>query len=148
MKGFVGIKCVLGSAMTLGEYNDHQGWTMPADQSPDKPGYLVEYEPTSEESNHHLHDGYISWSPAGVFEKDYFDTTVAMPFEAALHLVKKGYLIQRKGWNGKGMHIEMRDNKTWGIEPFFVIKGADGRINTWVPSVSDLLAEDWVIVQM
>lgn len=46
--------------MTLGEYNLKRGWTIPADENPDKEGYFVQYS-----------DDYVSWSPKEVFEESY-----------------------------------------------------------------------------
>ena len=57
MENFIGVKIVGGKAMTLGEYNKHKGWTIPADQDPNLKGMLVKYS-----------DDYTSWCP-----KDFFD---------------------------------------------------------------------------
>lgn len=69
---YVGTKEVLATPMTLGEYNLYQGWTIPADQDPETAGYLVEYL-NGGASNHPDHAGYISWSPADVFNESYTD---------------------------------------------------------------------------
>lgn len=67
-------------------------------------------------------------------------------FEQALQALKIGYTIMREGWNGKGLYINIRKNIK-GLKPFFAIYNiAKDESNTWVPSVSDLLAEDWVII--
>lgn len=62
-------------------------------------------------------------------------------FETALGLVKSGKRISRLGWNGKGMWIEKR--ATEGLRPFLTIRGTDGLFATWVPSITDLFADDW-----
>lgn len=61
----------------------------------------------------------------------------------------------RKGWNGKKLHVqihgsiptnhvELGNGENAYIDPFFVIVNKEsGRVNTWIPSVSDLQAEDW-----
>lgn len=68
---------------------------------------------------------------------------------------KKIIKYARKGWNGKQLHVQIHgaiptnhvdlgngDNAY--IDPFFVIVNkANSRVNIWVPSVSDLQAEDW-----
>lgn len=87
-------------------------------------------------------------------------------FSDALAKMKDGYSMRRQGWNGKGLHVQLvnpgqdRDPavhlqigmsmKLTPLEPFFVIVQSSGsdmaiqrKANTWVPSVSDLLAEDW-----
>lgn len=69
-------------------------------------------------------------------------------FEWALMHLKNGAKIQRKGWNGKGMYVEMHDNrKITLMEPYLTIKNVRGSFNTWVPSIADLFAEDWEVVQ-
>ena len=84
-------------------------------------------------------------------------------FETALHYCKRGMYIARKGWNGKGMSVRMVKgtaiqqalNKHYGdpddsrnnqqMNNFLVLSSVDGTLNTWVPSISDLLANDWIV---
>ena len=66
-------------------------------------------------------------------------------FSDALRYLKRGCKVARKGWNGKNMHIEKKEID--GVEVFLTITGPTGRVNTWVPSISDLFAEDWVFVE-
>ena len=70
-----------------------------------------------------------------------------MNFGEALEELKQGRHVARKGWNGKGMHIELWDLDHLNLEKFLTIKNIVGSFNTWVPSISDLLAGDWVIVK-
>lgn len=70
MKTYIGTKIINAQPMTRGEYNALQGWTLPADQVPTDPGYLVEYTDGGK-PNHKDFAGYISWSPADVFERAY-----------------------------------------------------------------------------
>jgi hypothetical protein len=75
-----------------------------------------------------------------------------MDFGEALKSLKQNKKVTRKGWNGKGMYIE---HQILGISPYagdrryqasdFLIIVNKDRINTWVPSVSDLFADDWEI---
>lgn len=72
---------------------------------------------------------------------------------------KRTIKYARKGWNGKQLHVQIHgaiptshvdlgngDNAY--IDPFFVIVNkANSRVNVWVPSVSDLQADDWYEVQ-
>lgn len=98
-------------------------------------------------------------------------------FGQAVGSLKRGFLVRRKGWNGKGMFLFMRpfdilqDNfitntvkslpynfKEWvkhhpneSGERFFAqyicMKAADGLIvNGWLASQTDMLSEDWVLV--
>lgn len=81
-------------------------------------------------------------------------------FSDALLAAQYGSKIQRAGWNGKGLWVRKIDlytdnefrvreiNPCVGtFMPFFVIfDPATGKLNTWVPSVSDLQADDWIIL--
>lgn len=70
MRQFTGTKTLLAQPMTRGAYNDYRGWVTPADENPDEEGYLVEYTDGGK-PNDARHKGYISWSPADVFEAAY-----------------------------------------------------------------------------
>ena len=70
MPAYQGKKDVYASPMTLGDYNKLQGWTIPEDQDPNREGFLVEYKDGGK-PNHPDYEGYISWSPADVFEGSY-----------------------------------------------------------------------------
>lgn len=73
---------------------------------------------------------------------------LSFDFGVALENIKKGVKVCRKGWNGKGMYVKLEkggDYEFSEINPFFVIKNTSNSFNTWVPSVSDLLATDWTI---
>jgi glutathione synthase/RimK-type ligase-like ATP-grasp enzyme len=61
-------------------------------------------------------------------------------------------IISRNGWNGKNMYVKVcadseisvsGEKKT--LNKHFVIKNVDGSFSTWVPSVNDCLAKDWVL---
>lgn len=89
-----------------------------------------------------------------------------MDFSDALRQVKAGKRIAREGWNGKGMFVVYQKaypqgipcNKqtaiAWGLnegdlfkcEPYLQIKMANGSHSMWVPSINDVLAEDWYVV--
>ncbi|NCX94942.1 MAG: DUF2829 domain-containing protein [Chitinophagia bacterium] len=66
-----------------------------------------------------------------------------MDFSAALVAIKEGKRVQRSGWNGKGQFVET------GIFSITiaVITTTTGTRVPWVPSQSDLFAEDWVEVK-
>jgi len=138
MEKYIGVKITHGEPMTRGDYNKFKGWTIPADENPDDEGYLVKYS-----------DNYISWSPKAAFI-DAYRRINNMTFGLAVEALKKGYRICRKGWNGKGMYIQLNkggDYEFSELLPFFVIKNTSNSFNTWVPSISDILAEDWMIVE-
>lgn len=67
-----------------------------------------------------------------------------MTFGIALELLKKGVKVAREGWNGKGMwlRIVIPDKVDIGMET------ADNKLVPWLASQTDMLAEDWVIVEV
>ncbi len=118
-------------------------------------GYKVVYQ-----------DGYESWSPKSVFEEAYRKTD-GLSFGLALEAMKKGCKVSRTGWNGPGMWAVMQKGYPNGINinkntaeatgipegtlmkfrPYFMLFTAQGDFAHWVPSGSDILADDWQIVE-
>lgn len=97
-----------------------------------------------------------------------------MSFGIAIEALKFGFAIRRKGWNGKGLfvikqvpaHIEsdvipkMQSLPQSAKDLILAGKGFidytsqcliynenTGRADSWVPSISDVFAEDWEIVK-
>lgn len=96
-----------------------------------------------------------------------------MNFGQAIEALKEGKLLQRTGWNGKGMFIAKQIPATIGLDIIpkmqslpqaakdvlikrgqeinyanqMIIVNAEGRADSWVPSSSDIFAEDWEIVE-
>ena len=163
LKSFIGTKLLLAKPMNKQDYCAYRGWAVPADEDPKEAGYLVEYTDGGK-ANHPAHRGYISWSPATVFKNAYREVTDSqnLNFGAALEYLKAGQAITRKGWNGRNMFAYMVGANSYPAQTgvakaffgegalvpygaYFALKGVDGVINTWVPSISDILAEDWYV---
>lgn len=97
-----------------------------------------------------------------------------LSFSVAIALLKSGFAIRRTGWNGKGLfvvkqvpaHIDSEIIPKMQSLPQsakdLIMKGKGfidytsqcliynentGRADSWVPSISDVFAEDWEIVQ-
>ena len=113
----------------------------------DKPGYAVKYP-----------DGYIGWSPKDVFEVAYRvaeGDDQALTFGDAIHFLKLGKKVARAGWNGKGLTVEMQrsdEHSKMTLPYLFLCYPADaantpGARVPWLASQTDLLAEDWRIVE-
>lgn len=167
MNEYVGTKRLRATPMTLGEYNALREWGMPGDENPQAKGYLVEYMDGGK-PNVEGFDGYVSWSPADVFEKSYNCIDEGITFGQALMLLGEGKKVARKGWNGKGMYLWILPGTNvpaeWCKEPH--LKGlaeangghveclpsvrmhtADHKVLTgWLASQTDMLATDWVVV--
>lgn len=77
-------------------------------------------------------------------------------FGLALEQLKQGRLVYRKGWNGKGMWLGLQrpDAHSMNTLPYIYIeypKGhvayADGARVPWLASQTDMLAEDWDVLE-
>lgn len=159
---YIGTKMINAEPMTRAAYNVFRGWELPADENGDDEGYLVEYLDGGK-PNTTTHAGYVSWSPKEQFDKAYRKTS-GMPFGLAVEAVKKGKKIARAGWNGKGMFLFLVPGSTFkvnrapllGIYPegteinyhaHIDMKTADGTIVPWLASQTDVLADDWIVVE-
>lgn len=141
---YIGTKLVKAMPMDRLAYNELRGWAVPEDEDPKDKGYLVEYLDGAK-ANVPGFDGYVSWSPRDVFDKSYRALT-GMKFGMAIEALKLGERLARTGWNGKGMHVELVPAATIEDQRFgahFLLRGVDGVHQTWVPSITDILAEDW-----
>lgn len=69
-------------------------------------------------------------------------------FSEALHALKAGHRVSRRGWNAGGMWaaVQRPDKGSKMSRPYFYLKTVDNDLVPWVPSVSDLLADDWAIL--
>ena len=65
----------------------------------------------------------------------------------ALKMLKEGKRMCRKGWNGKGMYIEVQfpNENSKMTQPYIFIKTADDNKIPWVTSQADVFAEDYML---
>ena len=66
-------------------------------------------------------------------------------FGWAINCLKKGWQMQRAGWNGKGMYVELQIpefNSRMSL-PYIFMKTADENKVPWLASQTDMLATDW-----
>ena len=160
MKKFIGTKVIMAEPMTMVEAQKVLGRKIkPTNFEED--GYLVEYK-----------GGYKSWSPKSVFEEAYREVG-SVNFGGAINLLKDGLAVRRKGWNDNGLFIVKqvpahitgdiipnmqslpqsaknilmsRENPHIDYTNQMLIINPDGRADSWVPSSSDVFAEDWEVV--
>ena len=165
MQRYIGTKIIHAEEMNEHEWLRHQGKPSVIENGTDpSSGYMVQYE-----------DGYKSWSPKDAFEKAYRPCD-NMNFGLALEALKKGESVARAGWNGKNMFLylnrgsvsDMReggedvtyydgvngtlfdhgDTGTVTRLPNINMKAASGNTVTgWLASQTDMLADDWQIVE-
>jgi hypothetical protein len=85
-------------------------------------------------------------------------------FGSAVQALKEGKMVCRSGWNGKGMFLFLVPGSTFnvnrapllGIYPegteinycsHIDMKTADDKVVPWLASQTDVLAEDWMIIE-
>ena len=100
-------------------------------------------------------DGYESWCPLPIFERDYQPIT-AMSFGHAIAALKAGERVARAGWNGKGMWLKLVEPHEYNMTgfhmlgyvklPFIAMRTADASIVPWLASQTDMLVDDWQVV--
>lgn len=151
MQKYIRCHIVEAEPMTRGEHLKSKGLALiPGSGSESDEGYFIQYP-----------DGYKSWCPKDSFEKAARPVD-GMTFGQAVEVLKQGQKVARKGWNGRGQFvyyipadryvaktdaaksIAAEDGKV-SYRAYLALKTAQGDIATWVPSISDCLAEDWVI---
>lgn len=69
-------------------------------------------------------------------------------FGWVLGILKDGGRVSRAGWNGPGQWLEMQvpDDHSRMTLPYIYIKTVQGDLVPWLASQTDMLAEDWVIL--
>lgn len=111
-------------------------------------GYLVTYP-----------DGYKSWCPKAQFEKANCPCE-GMTFGHAIEALKLGKKVCRAGWNGKGMWLRYVSPYTddqflitetelaeGTLLDYIGMKTADEGFVPWLASQTDVLSDDWMIVE-
>lgn len=113
----------------------------------------------------------INWVVKGDWEvvaddQQTADTPVPVPnfsFSVALDYLKQSKKVAREGWNGKGMFLFLADDIEFSTDadltcvkdmegdltcPSIVLKTADDKfVVGWLASQTDMLADDWNIVE-
>lgn len=77
------------------------------------------------------------------------EQTTDLTFSIALQRVKRGKAIQRSGWNGKGLLVKAQfpdENSKMNL-PYLYIEYPDGKKCPWVASQTDIMSEDWSVVE-
>ena len=156
MKKYLGVK-IVEAEPAWKTYNQIDGTTIyPKSKHPEpwngcEDGYKVVYE-----------DGYVSWSPKENFEKAYRSID-GLTFGLAIEALKQGHKVARAGWNGREMWLKVVNMQQMDASPdypevawtdYFVnlptiaMKTADDKLLFgWLASQTDMLAEDWQIVE-
>lgn len=73
-----------------------------------------------------------------------------MTFEEILPKLKQGAHIIREGWGGYELYVTLVSGQSYDqspVTPYFLIKTADEGFSSFAPTVCDILADDWKIVE-
>lgn len=114
-------------------------------------GYFVA---NAEDNLAYLHPSEFHIVYSSVDDEPEIDLEAA-DFSDALMWLKDGKRVARAGWNGKGQFVEiwvLPASTTWPgtnapMQPCFVLANAQGLAQPgWVPSIGDLMASDWQVV--
>ena len=90
-----------------------------------------------------------------------------MNFGQVLEALKRNCKVSRMGWNGKGLFVVyqkgypqgipcnkqtaeawgMKEGDTFRCDPYLQINTVDGSHSMWVPSIRDIFAEDWEVIE-
>lgn len=77
--------------------------------------------------------------------------TPVIDFGDAINLMRQGHRVTRRGWNGKGMYLELQvpTPESKMQQPYIYISpvALGGGLVPWVASQVDMLAEDWELVE-
>ena len=144
--------------MTRAAYNDFRGWKLPDNENGSDVGYLVRYYiPGQEEAVH------LNWMTRSIF-RTLYSPAVGMDFGEALKALQAGMKVQRVGWNGKGMFLFLVPGSTFKVNrppllgiypegheinyyPHIDMKTADDKVVPWPASQTDILANDWQVIE-
>jgi hypothetical protein len=92
------------------------------------------------------------------------DVVFEYSFSEALKQLKMGRKVTRSGWNGKNMFLFLVPGSTFQVNrppllgiypegtvinyrPHIDMRTANGEIVPWLASQSDLIEEDWIILE-
>lgn len=70
-------------------------------------------------------------------------------FAIALSSLRAGHKVARRNWNGANQFLKLQvpDEHSKMRRPYIYISPVDGDLVPWVASQSDMLAEDWFVVE-
>lgn len=174
MERYIGTKRILAQPMRLGEYNAYRGWDMPADEDPAKPGFLVDI-PTARAATTRSMTATYRGAPKLCFWRR-IAPTGTLPSAMLSISSRKAPRSRGRDGNGRDMFLYLnpgshdakppameRGELIDGVHPDLFNNGATGTatrlpninmraasgatVTGWLASQTDILAEDWTIVE-
>lgn len=151
MNNFIRMQKVEAEPMKFGEFKDTYPKSGGAnvDRGANDDGYVIFYRGGE----------YVSWCPKKEFE-DVSRPCDGMTFGMAIEAMKRGKKVARRGWNGKGQFVTVgnqftyvdcngkqnAEHQTSGTAAL-IFHGTIGVQVGWLASQSDMLSDDWEIVE-
>lgn len=162
MEKYLGSMRVSAEHMTLSRYSELMGLPVRQGENGAEDGYLLVNHSTHER-NVEGYDGYVSWLPARTFHLIYKLDVGGMPFGGAVDALRAGVPVTRSAWGdgvyltivlGRRVESEINTREgipvpSWEFKPVadaIYMKTADGRLVPWTASQTDILTDDWQIV--
>lgn len=155
MKQYIGTKIIEADPAHFYEVTDGPTLIQPDNEEVSEAGAAVISQAEYGREGYRVRypDGYVSWSPKDVFEAAYRPTS-GMNFGLAIEAMKKGMRVRRRGWNGKGIFIELQvpDEHSKMTHPYIYIDTTGLQTDNpeapknrvpWLASQTDMLSDDW-----
>lgn len=103
-------------------------------------------------------DEFLAQGLKELCQSNILPKTEHLSFGDAVAALKEGKRVARCGWNGKGMWLGLVDTGYYDVGcsvvgeinlllPWLGMKTADNKFVPWLASQTDVLAEDWQIVE-
>lgn len=163
-KKLIRTNIVDAAPMTRGEYNKYRGVENAPNENPEEEGYILFYRKGTPQE-------YVSWCPKEESDRVSRPADV-MTFGDAIEALRQGFKVARKGWNGKGMFLWLKEaviiESSWCKDKVLkrIIDEAGGAVlglgticmftndseghrdvlTGWLASQTDMLAYDWFVV--
>ena len=174
MKKYIGVKVIDAEPMNLGEYNKFRCWTLPADEDPATEGYRVVYpdgyvswspKEQFEEAYRETSEGCMSfglalealrkglkvarlgWNGKGMFL--FLLPEGQIPIKAINDPALKKVVLDDLSDGGNKVVSEdavfnaLPSIRMWTVNSY----GRKGVLTGWLASQTDMLSDDWVIVE-
>lgn len=108
------------------------------------------------ELDEHIKDAWRAAATEGDshYEESQDELPETFGFPEALSQLLSGAMVTREGWNApgqwvgyvqnpQGVFVREDEDATFELSAFFALKNAQEELVAWVPSMGDLVAEDW-----
>lgn len=166
MQKYLGVKMIEAEPMTRGEYNNFRGWTIPADEKPCDEGYKItredgtfSWEPKELfESTYRNMEGMTFGLATETMKKGNKVARRGWNGKGMYVVLQKGYPDGISINKNTQEALNLPEGTIVGFRPYLMMACPKGSTNhfgdtennidctPWLPSQTDILAEDWEVV--